>query len=66
MNDEEREKIRAEAFKEANLEGRLKSVEEAIAAIETAVKWFFRALWGGIAYLVTQIVSFLFSNGWPK
>ncbi len=66
MNDEEREKIRAEAFKEANLEGRLKSVEEAIAAIETAVKWCFRALWGGVAYLLTQVAQWLFSGGWPK
>ena len=66
MNDEEREKIRAEAFKEANLEGRRKSVEEAIAAIETAVKWFFSALWGGVAYLLTQVAQWLFSGGWPK
>ena len=66
MNDEEREKIRAEAFKEANLEGRLKSVEEAIAAIETAVKWCFRALWGGVAYLLTRVAQWLFSGGWPK
>ena len=66
MTDEEREKIRAEAFKEANLEGRLKAVEESIAAIEAAVKWFFRALWGGVAYLLTQVAQWIFSGGWPK
>lgn len=66
MTDEEREKIRAEAFKEANLERRLKAVEEAIAAIEAAVKWFFRALWGGVAYLLTQVAQWIFSGWWPK
>ena len=66
MTDEERDRIKAEAFKEANLEQRLKSVEDSIGGIERAVTWFFRAIWGGVAYLLTQIASFLFSNGWPK
>jgi hypothetical protein len=66
MTDDEREKIRADALKEANLESRLKSVEDALSNIEGAVKWFFRALWGGIAYLLTQVASVLFNGGWPK
>lgn len=66
MTDEEREKIRAETLKEANLESRLKAVEEAIDDIERAVKWFFRALWGGIVYLLTQVAAILFNGGWPK
>lgn len=66
MTDDEKEKIRAEAFREANLEGRLKSVEEAIAGIEGAVKWFFRALWGGVAYLLTQVAQWFLGGEWPK
>ncbi len=66
MTDDEREKIRADAFKEANLESRLRLVEEGLSNIEGAVKWFFRALWGGVAYILTQIASMLFNGGWPK
>lgn len=66
MIDEEREKIRAEAFKEANLETRLKAVEDGFEDVRTAIKWFFRAIWGGVAYLLTQVAQWLFSGGWPK
>lgn len=66
MTEEEKDRIKAEAFKEANLEQRLKAMEDAMGNIEGAVKWFFRAIWGGVAYLLTQIASFLFSSGWPK
>lgn len=66
MNDDEREKIRAEVLKEANLENRLKAVEEALSGIQGAVKWFIRAIWGGVAYLLTQVAQLLFSGGWPK
>ena len=66
MNEEEKSRIKAEAFKEANIDQRIKALEDGFNEFRGALKWFFRALWGGIAYLVTQIVSFLFSNGWPK
>jgi hypothetical protein len=70
MNEDERRQIEADAtakaFKDANLEHRLKSVEDAISSIEGAVKWFFRALWGGVAYLLTQVAQWLLGGGWPK
>lgn len=66
MTDDEREKIRAEAFKEANMEERLKALEEGFSDIRGAVTWFFRALWGGVAYILTQIAQWVFSGGWPK
>lgn len=66
MTDEEREKIRAEAFKEANLETRLKAVEDGFEEIRSAFKWFLRAIYGAIAYIATQIGQWLFSGGWPK
>jgi hypothetical protein len=66
MTDDEREKIRAEAFKEASLEERLKALEEGFSDILGGVKWFVRAVWGGVAYILTQIAQWLFSGGWPK
>ena len=70
MTDEERRKIEADAtakaFKDANLEHRLKAVEDGFDEIRSAFKWFLRAIYGAIVYVLTQIAQWLFSGGWPK
>ena len=70
MTNEEKDRIekaaRDKAFQEANLENRLKAVEEAVDSFQGALKWFFRAIWGGIAYLLTQVASGFSSGWWPK
>lgn len=66
MTPEEEDRIRAKAFQDANLESRLKALEDGMSSIESAIKWFFRAIWGGVVYLLTQVAQWLFSGGWPK
>lgn len=66
MTDDEERAIRDKVLKEANLESRLKAVEDSLTGIENAVKWFFRAIWGGVAYLLTQVAAVFFNGGWPK
>lgn len=66
MTPEEEDRIRAKAFQDANLENRLKALEDGMSSIEKAIKWFFRAIWGGVVYLLTQVAQMLFSGGWPK
>lgn len=70
MTDDEKARIEKaateKALKEAQWESRIKDLEDSMQNIENAVKWFFRALWGGVAYIFTQIASVLLSGGWPK
>lgn len=74
MTDDEKARIEKaateKALKEAQWESRIKDLEDSMENIENAVKdavkWFFRALWGGVAYIFTQIASVLLSGGWPK
>lgn len=63
MTEEERRRIAEDARQEADLHNRVKNLETSIAEIKTGLTWGMRAIWGGVAYLLMQLWTFLSQGG---
>jgi hypothetical protein len=67
MDDNEREKIadraRREAREEAELENRVRNVEAELKEMRAGIVWGIRAIWGGVAYLLVQLWTFISQGG---
>jgi hypothetical protein len=77
MTDDERDRIARAAKEEEKLAGRVSASERDTQSlttrvvalekkIESFVTWVFRAIFGAIAYLMTQIITYFANGGMPK
>lgn len=66
MTDDERRRIAEEAQKEADLINRVKNLESGMTEIKDGFIWGKRAIWGGVAYLLMQLWTFISQGGVMK
>lgn len=63
MTDEERRRIADEVRHDADLANRVKNLESGMAEIKTGLVWGMRAIWGGAAYLLMQLWTYISQGG---
>ena len=63
MDDNERDRIIKKAREDAGLENRVHNLEGELQEIRVMVTWVVRGIWGGAAYLVTELVKFILQGG---
>ena len=63
MDDDERDRIVKKAREEAGIENRLRNAEDEIKEIRVMMTWVVRGIWGGAAYLATELVKFILQGG---
>ena len=63
MDEEERKRIEAAATEKADLANRVKFLEGEVVKLQAAIAWGTRAIWGGVAYLITQLWTFISQGG---
>lgn len=66
MTDEERDRIEKRAREEAGMANRLDNLEKEVANLRNGLIWGIRAIWGGVAYLLMQLWTFLSQGGTLK
>jgi hypothetical protein len=66
MNDDERRRIAEEVHKEADLTNRVKNLEAGMSEMKSGLVWGMRAIWGGVAYLLIQIWTYVSQGGTLK
>lgn len=63
MTEDEKDRIARKAREEAGLENRVKNLEDEIGELRTGITWGIRAIWGGVAYLLMQLWTFISQGG---
>ncbi len=66
MTEEERERIIKKAREDAGLENRVHNIEDELREIKAGLVWGMRAIWGGVAYLLIQLWTFISQGGVMK
>jgi hypothetical protein len=59
VTDEERRRIE----RDADLDNRVKNLEGDLDELKRGLAWGMRAIWGGVAYLLMQLWTFLSQGG---
>ena len=63
MTDAERERIRKESREEAEMENRVRNLEDNMKVIHGERAWVLRAIWGGAVYLALKVWEFVAGGG---